>query len=67
MSVRTIPAGKTVRLTGPVVVSTILLESAALTVRFTVPATVGGFGKMLDIVVRLNHESSKAISQRFQK
>ena len=34
-------AGKTVRLTGPVVVSTVLLESVALTVRFTVPATVG--------------------------
>ena len=34
-------AGRTVRLTGPVVVSTGLLESVGLTVRFAVPATVG--------------------------
>jgi hypothetical protein len=39
--VRTTLAGNTVRLTGPVVVSTMLLESVALTIRFTVPATVG--------------------------
>ncbi len=34
-------AGRTVRLTGPVVVSTGLLESVAFTVRLAVPATVG--------------------------
>jgi hypothetical protein len=39
--VRVIVAGSTVRLTGPVVVSTVGLESVALTVRFAVPATVG--------------------------
>ena len=34
-------AGKTVKLTGPLVVSTVLLESVALTIRLAVPATVG--------------------------
>ncbi len=34
-------AGRTVMLSGPVVVSTGLLESIALTIRFAVPATVG--------------------------
>jgi len=34
-------AGSMVKLTGPTVVSCGLLESVALTVRFTVPATVG--------------------------
>ena len=39
--VRVTLAGSTVRLTGPVTVSVVVLESVALTVRFAVPATVG--------------------------
>jgi hypothetical protein len=34
-------AGKTVKLTGPVIVSMGLLESVAFTVKLAVPATVG--------------------------
>jgi hypothetical protein len=41
VSVNVAAAGLIVRLTGPVVVSCGLLESVALTVSFTVPATVG--------------------------
>jgi hypothetical protein len=36
-----VPTGLIVRLTGPVVISCVLLESVAFTVRFTVPAMVG--------------------------
>lgn len=38
---RVAPPAEIVMLTGPVAVSTGLLESVALTVRFTIPATVG--------------------------
>jgi hypothetical protein len=41
VSVKVTLAGRTVRLTGPVVVSVGLPESVAFTVRLTVPATVG--------------------------